>query len=1467
MSFKKTLIVFFGIFLCSTISVFAYDDQTTHPALMSEMVEFYNLKNLDAKLSDSDKQFLIQGSREEDTTPRWVNHFYDPIRNEGWTGEHQGDTPALAVRAFTKVGVISRDPLSAINWATNDLAQYDYGQYGGDNSWKTGLQAYARGDRETAMKILGHILHLLEDMAVPDHTRNDSHAPLKEVTGDEGSPYENYAARWNVDSIGNLKIAQTLNSVSVPFYNSIGDYLTAMAQYSNNYFFSKDTTNDPKYENPKITSVDEKYAYGVDENGKNIEIGFVDKNIGLDGKINRKITLKELPEYDRIFDQYFSRLASKAVLNGAGVIELFLKQGEDQKINNEFPTHVIGIDRHTFRTPAFSFVSEIARMWRGVAEIANTISGAIGGIVGTDNKEDVVLQPENQVIEPQEEIVPEQEEVVSNPEENLIEVINSDDSEPNENVDETEKPIRSEFIIATTTEEDAIVVASSSTTSTTKSVEQKIIIRSGSGPIIDAYPGVVLEITEIMYNNSGSDSGKEWIEVFNPGTSSVSLKDMKLIESGLKHSLTFASGSETVSAGGYAIISQSPAVFLDLYPNYSGSLWKSAMSLSNSHDTIAIFGNVRNLGEAEYFSSYGANGDGKSLQKIQDTWYPLDPTPGEENVYNPPRENKKPIVDFSFSPGAPKEREEVVLSASSTDPDGTIQKYVWKFGDGEEFTSVTSTLSHTYTTVGTYTAEVDVYDNDNEFTKATTTISIEPSIGVLADHVVISEIQTGGVDPGDEFVELYNPTTSTVDMTGWSIQYVSGKADEVTKSSVYRKNFVASTSIAGEKFFLIARGLDLNSGEDGYRASTTPDFIHRSFSMSGAPSGGLVFLVNNDEDINSVNDENVVDFVNYNGFALEKGTSLERRGWNGITCASALPKGSGEFQGNGCDTEYMHSDWEVRNTPDPQNSSSMREPRDAPTIPQKQEGKTAFAEYIPNENKIHFYWSNSVDSEGNAPWFELVLKDSTTTTQIAYTTSTEFVYTPQFVSDELSFYLRACDRGGSCSEKQEFSVTIPSYAGDVFFGKRNNGAVIELNPKRFPFIPDFNDKNFETKLVVFLNSEPDTTFQVDESSVLPGSLKVGYKICYGTITETNSVIFPASKDRCVGYGPPSTDFNFAYTEDNIITLTASLPEGKTEFLPSDFITFGFYSQDRYSSWRYYDLVARDKKHYYFDPNQNSGKQPVTYGPVTANFIKENSVISFGWGSPTDSDSYDGDLKNEVAISSSSETGSLSWINEGGRTDARFLVGSDWPSYVHIRAQDLDGNISNIQTEPTGLVSPTILLSQTDFDEYNFRVGYSSVHYDGFDEAEYQNVVVHDMTTFDTVGLKVSKTSAYDKNLRLIVYPSLETGLPDFINPIAETQLETYGTKDAGTEILLSFNNPVILSPDVPYWFSLDAAGASYGIDTNWGIAVKNTSSPTIGRAGWGYGPGSASACGADTCSYREDGQTAHEWWMKIGRRN
>jgi PKD repeat protein len=69
-------------------------------------------------------------------------------------------------------------------------------------------------------------------------------------------------------------------------------------------------------------------------------------------------------------------------------------------------------------------------------------------------------------------------------------------------------------------------------------------------------------------------------------------------------------------------------------------------------------------------------------------------------------------------------------SAGSTDPDGTIASYAWTFGDGGTGTGVTT--SHTYQSVGNYTAVLKVTDNQG----ATGTMSVP--ISVTADPNIIA---------------------------------------------------------------------------------------------------------------------------------------------------------------------------------------------------------------------------------------------------------------------------------------------------------------------------------------------------------------------------------------------------------------------------------------------------------------------------------------------------------------------------------------------------------------------------------------------------------------------------------------------------------------------------------------------------------------------------------------------------------
>lgn len=229
----------FVSFLSNPKKALNYSAHTTHPALTNEMVTLFNHYYPQLAFSESERDLINEGSSEEDNPViRVVNHFYDPIHNSG-LAEFGGVNAKL--------------------WAQNTRMQAGLGNLAGvgitqdlfsaasDYSWERGIYDFIYGDKDRSLRNLGHILHLIEDMSVPDHTRDDAHPPAF----DWGSPYEAWTSRFTP---GTITTANDLikRGLKPKQFSSLGDYFDSMASYSNNNFFSKDTILSKKYLLPMI---------------------------------------------------------------------------------------------------------------------------------------------------------------------------------------------------------------------------------------------------------------------------------------------------------------------------------------------------------------------------------------------------------------------------------------------------------------------------------------------------------------------------------------------------------------------------------------------------------------------------------------------------------------------------------------------------------------------------------------------------------------------------------------------------------------------------------------------------------------------------------------------------------------------------------------------------------------------------------------------------------------------------------------------------------------------------------------------------------------------------------------------------------------------------------------------------------------------------------------------------------------
>ncbi|MGB9743533.1 MAG: PQQ-binding-like beta-propeller repeat protein [Minisyncoccales bacterium] len=321
MSQKTLLIIYlilFGGFLLWFL-IWAYSPTTTHPALTQKSAEIYN-QFYNGKLTNQEIAWLMEGAQKEDTPPRWINHFYDPTTGLGWQGERMGNLPSSVLLLFSKIALSPQEAVSALNWAQNQELQNKYRYYEGNQTWQKAIYEYAQGNKKEAYIALGHLLHLLQDMTVPAHTRQDTHVDLLGL--DPGEPYEKWAAE-NIDFSHLTKFSSAQQAGAD--CNSLEDCFNKLARYSNENFFSENTILDKVYKLPIIIReeifLDKAIYYGKNIDG-NTEYPLV---------IFNRETKRHTVDDSLIHSAYWQLLSTKAVFGGAELVRIFHQEAEKAK--------------------------------------------------------------------------------------------------------------------------------------------------------------------------------------------------------------------------------------------------------------------------------------------------------------------------------------------------------------------------------------------------------------------------------------------------------------------------------------------------------------------------------------------------------------------------------------------------------------------------------------------------------------------------------------------------------------------------------------------------------------------------------------------------------------------------------------------------------------------------------------------------------------------------------------------------------------------------------------------------------------------------------------------------------------------------------------------------------------------------------------------------------------------------------
>ncbi len=899
------LIISTGMIFILVRQGLSYDTNMAHPMLADKSTALYN-QSANNKLTDQEIGWIKQGAVDEDIPIRWMNHFYNPNIGFGLFGFYPANI-----------------------WADSAVAQSIY--LIGDQSWKTAIWAYNNGDKKRAFIALGHVLHLIEDMAVPAHTRIDMHP--------EGDPYEEWVK---------LNTGQKLNIASLVNFNNFNDYFYNLADYSNKYFLSKDTTNEGLINNDKYYKKN-----NIGEEVKCIK-GVVDQINFCLVVIRRDSLGKEYLIFDEFVNSdYFSLLAPKAISYGAGIIDLFFKEAEAEK-NRKFTL----VERFKQKIIKFTgiLITGFSNLF-GDYEAADTYISdtSTNNTTSQPNQTGQVLS----AIEEAEEgeinhLNPPLEGGQTPAGENQPALTEKGEANPlNPPLEGGQAPAVNP--LNPPSEDGQLPVEQSQpiTVQPAQGVPPLILAGDSTPPettIISA-PSEMINLSSATFTFISSESNSTYDCSLNDAGWEICLAPHELInlsdrshifkvrardaannfdQTPAEHVWTIDTVAPIITiVSGPPFISSSTAVNFQLVSSESNTTFEcgldaNPLEICSASTTAAEL--IEGTHSLEIKGTDPVGNIGFSTFKI---WF-VDLTAPTSTVDYLEAVNEATgfIVGWNGQDADATGSTTIASGIDNFDAQYKIDAGVWQ--DWVNATTSTSTVfdlaAANGQTVNFRARARDLAGNTGEWSAEAQTIIDSHD----AKNIVISEIRVSGISANDEFIELYNPTDASIDLSSYSIQYRGSNS-----LNFYKKNFSAGSFIGPKAYYLIV------SGE--YAGSVDADMAHSSFNLSGA--GGTIFLTGNNDLLtdNSATATVAIDRLAYGqgdylfpedtayASAPAAGQSLERKAVATSTAETMAAGGVHEKSGNNYDSNNNSNDFVLLITPEPQNSGLSDEPDDPPS--------------------------------------------------------------------------------------------------------------------------------------------------------------------------------------------------------------------------------------------------------------------------------------------------------------------------------------------------------------------------------------------------------------------------------------------------------------------------------------------------------------------------------------------------------
>ncbi|MDD5340950.1 MAG: lamin tail domain-containing protein [Patescibacteria group bacterium] len=267
--------------------------------------------------------------------------------------------------------------------------------------------------------------------------------------------------------------------------------------------------------------------------------------------------------------------------------------------------------------------------------------------------------------------------------------------------------------------------------------------------------------SDLIINEIGAyeQSENEWVEILNKGTAAVDMTGWKFYEDQTNHKLTAVRGDFIIEAGEYAIIANVGNNFINLHPNFTGTVLDSSWSsLKESGEEIGL---KNSSGEPIETFTYLPCPD-TSLQRVDQNSNDY----GEANWLTHASSN---------SAGKPNE---------FSQNDGDQNQGPDNNEEGEEEQN------------GGESGDTGEKPNDNPEEPAQDSAPvIHPKI-ISLGTVVINEFVSDPADGEVEWVEIYNKNVFDIDLSGWKL--IDGADTATELSGILGSNY-------DNRFFVIEK--------------------------------------------------------------------------------------------------------------------------------------------------------------------------------------------------------------------------------------------------------------------------------------------------------------------------------------------------------------------------------------------------------------------------------------------------------------------------------------------------------------------------------------------------------------------------------------------------------------------------------------------------------------------------------------